>query len=439
MKTISFLFTIIALASGPIIQAEPPAQTKMLSLNQCLEMAFDNSPELVKAKSNRTIGSAGLQTSASSLLPRLSASSSYTQSGPTGYGIDAGGHPVASQSGHSNSYNTSLNVSQSLMNLSNWATFKGSVNEYQASNAAYRQSLASLSYRVKEAFYGLIKLRKGLEVARASVDQGQEQVAKARVMHQLGSISRSDLLKFEISLAQNRVALLEAKKALVAGQQALRALINLEGDFEVDDQLAMPDTTGALLSRDSLLAQARKLNPGYQAARERYQASRDYLWAAWFSKLPSLGASYRYGYSDSVQFGDSKSWNEHDSWSLSLSLSWNIFDGTATEAQIRRAKAQANSTEADWVLAQRNLASEVDQVYIEWQAAREEMSLVGDLKLQAEEDFRLTTEKHRLGAASILDLLTSQVNYNQSQREAVNAICSYYLAQAKVDQLLGRQ
>lgn len=439
MRAINFIVAIVALAPGLGAQAEPQAQAKVLTLGQCLEMAFDNSPELVKAKSNRTIGSAGLQTSASSLLPKLSASSSYTQSGPAGYGIDASGRPVAGQNGHSNSYSTSLNASQSLVNLSNWATFKGSVNEYQASDAAYRQSLASLSYRVKEAFYGLIKLRKGLEVARVSVEQGQEQVAKARVMHQLGSISRSDLLKFEISLAQNRVALLEAKKALAAGQQALRALINIEGDFDVDDQLPMPDTTGAALSRDSLLAEAKRLSPTYQAARERRRAARDYLWAAWFSKLPSLGASYRYGYSDTVQFSDSRSWNDHDSWSLSLSLSWNIFDGTATEAQIRRAKAQANSAEADWMLAQRNLASEVDQVYIEWQAAREEMSLVGDLKLRAEEDFRLTTEKHRLGAASTLDLLTSQVNYNQSQREAVNAICSYYLAQAKVKQLLGKR
>lgn len=429
MRAINFIVAIIALAPGLGAQTEPQAQAKVITLNQCLEMAFDNSPELVKAKSSRTMGSAGLQSSASTLLPRLSASSSYTQSGPR----------LPSQNGQMENYSTSLNASQSLVNLSSWATFKGSVNEYQASDAAYRQSLASLSYRVKEAFYGLIKLRKGLEVARASVEQGQEQVAKARVMHQLGSISRSDLLKFEISLAQNRVALLEAKKALAAGQQALRALINLEGDFDIDDQLPMPDTTGAALSRDSLLAEAKRLSPNYQAARERRRAARDYLWAAWFSKLPSLGASYRYGYSDTVQFGDSRSWNDHDSWSLSLSLSWNIFDGMATEAQIRKARAQANSAEADWVLAQRNLASEVDQVYIEWQAAREEMSLVGDLKLRAEEDFRLTTEKHRLGAASTLDLLTSQVNYNQSQREAVNAICSYYLAQAKVEQLLGKR
>ena len=191
------------------------------------------------------------------------------------------------------------------------------------------------------------------------------------------------------------------------------------------------------MARDSLLALAKARNPGYQAARQRYQASRDLLWSAWFSKLPSLGASYSYGYSDSVQFRDSRSWNMRDSWSFTLSLSWNIFDGTATEAQIRKARAQANAAEADWVMAQRGLDSQVEQIHIEWQAAREELSLVADLLQQADEDYRLTTEKHRLGAASTLDLLASQVNYNRSQQEAVNAICGYHLTLAKVDQLLG--
>lgn len=418
--------------------AQQPTPPRVLTLPQCLDMAFDGSPELVKARSAMTIGSAGLQTSASALLPRLSATSLYTRSGPAGIGYDASGLPIPSQNGHANSYSTRLNASQSLVNLSDWAGFKGSINDYQAASASYRQSLASLSYRVKEAYYGLIKLRKGLEVAQASVEQGREQVAKARVMHQLGSISRSDLLKFEISLAQNRVALLESRRALTAGQQALRALINVEGDFEIDDKLAFPDTSAPPLSRDSLLAAAKRENPGYQAARECHRAARDQLWSARLAKLPSLGASYSYGYSDSAQFKDRDSWNENDAWSFSLSLNWNIFDGTATEAQIRIARAQAASAEADWTLAQRDLDSEVDQVFMEWQAASEEIALVGDLRLQAEEDFRLTTEKHRLGAASTLDLLTSQVNYNQSQREAVNAMCGFHLARARVDKLLGR-
>lgn len=430
MNAFSLILALAAfsLASGQKAQTDTTQPAKVLTLNQCLKMAFDNSPEMVKAKSNRTLGSAGLQSSGAALLPKLSASSSYSQSGPV----------LPGQNGQMENYSTSLNASQSLVNLSNWASFKGSINDWQAADAVYLQSLSALAYQVKEAYYSLIKLRKGLEVAQASVEQGQEQVAKARIMHQLGSISRSDLLKFEISLAQNRVALLEARRALAAGQQTLRALINLEGGFDIDDQLAMPDTSEAPISRDLLLNAAQRMNPGYRAARERHQAARDYLWAAWLSKLPSLGVSYRYGYSDSVQFRDSRSWNEHDSWSLSLSLSWNIFDGLATEAQIRRARAQANSAEAEWMLAQKSLSSQVDQVYIEWQAAREELSLVGDLLQRADEDYRLTTEKHRLGAASTLDLLSSQVNYNQSQREAVNAICGYYLALAKIDQMLGR-
>jgi len=438
MMTVKILLPLLVLMTIPS-WAQQAVPAKVFTLQQCLEMALGKSPELAKAQSAKTIGSASLQSSASNLLPKISATSSYTQSGPaTSLGRDALGNTVLSQGGHYNNYRTSLNASQSLINLSQWAGFKGAVNDYQSATAAYQQSIAALSYRVKEAYFNLLKLMKALEVARSSVEQSREQAAKARLMHQLGSLSRSDLLKIEVRLAQNRVALLEAQKALSVGRQALRSLINYEGDFEIDPQIARPDSSEAALDRDSLLALALASNPGYRAALKRYQAARDYLWSAWLSKLPSLNAAYSYGYSDSIQFRDSRTWNQHDSWSFSLSLNWNIFDGTATEAQIRRARAQAASAEAELILARQNLISQVEQIYIEWQAAREELSLVDDLRQQADEDFRLTTEKYRLGAASTLDLLTSQVNYNQSQQEAINALCSYHLARAKVDQLLGR-
>lgn len=438
IMSIRILVPLLVLMTLPS-WAQKTVPAKVFTLSQCLDMALSKSPELAKARSAKTIGSATLQTSASSLLPKVSAVSSYSQSGPAAsVGYDAFGNPILREGGHSNNYRTSLNASQSLINLSQWAGFKGAVNEYQSATASYQQSLAALSYRVKEAYFNLLKLMKALEVARASVEQSQEQAAKARLMHQLGSISRSDLLKIEVRLAQNRVALLEAQKSLSAGKQALKSLINYEGDFEIDPLIARPDSSETVLDKDSLLTLALASNPGFRAAQERYQAARDYLWSAWLSKLPSLSAAYSYGYSDSVQFQDSRTWKQHDSWSFSLSLNWNIFDGTATEAQIRRARAQAASAEADLILARQNLISQVEQIFIEWQVAREELSLVDDLLQQADEDFRLTTEKYRLGAASTLDLLTSQVNYNQSQQEAVNALCSYHLARAKVDQLLGR-
>jgi len=435
--------TTIILASScllSVIGTTAPGQpaAKILTLDQCIERALEQSPDLTKAKATRTMGSASLQGAAAPLLPHLSASSSYGQSGPAGMGYDASGRPVAGQNGHSDSYRSGINVSQSVVNLSSWAKLKGSINEYQASSASYNQSVASLVFQVKDAYYNLAKLTKALEVAKASVEQSQEQAKQARAMYQLGSMSRSDMLKIEVRLTQNKVALLAAQKGLIAGKQALRGLVSIGEEFGIESQLAFPDTTRPVMARDSLYTMAAKNNPGLRAAREQSQAAKDNYWAAWLAKLPSLNASYSYGYSDTMQFVDKRSWNSHDSWSASLSLSWNIFDGTASEAAVRQAYAQKRMAEADYALAQQGLASQVDQAYIEWQAGREELTLVGDLLQQADEDYRLTSEKHRLGAASALDLLTSQVTFNQAQQEVTNALCNYYLALAKVDQLLGR-
>ena len=70
--------------------------------------------------------------------------------------------------------------------------------------------------------------------------------------------------------------------------------------------------------------------------------------------------------------------------------------------------------------------------------SREAIGLVTDLLQQASEDYKLTTEKYRLGSASVLDLLSSQLTYNQAQQQAASTVCDYYLSQARLDKALGK-
>ena len=336
-----------------------------------------------------------------------------------------------------NSYNTSISVSQNLINLPVLARIGQSAYSRKAAGASYDQARSALSYGVRQAYYGLVKLQKALSVAQSAVDQSEEQAKRARLMSQLGSISRADLLKIEVQLTQNKVNLLNARTALRLGQQSLATLIGLQTEITADTALAMPDTSRLPPSQDSLYQTALAASPSYGAARNSYRAAALGAWSSWTSKLPSLAGSYSYGYGNNRQYRDWDEWKWHDSWSVGLSLSWNLFDGFGTEASIRQAYAQKRIAEAELFTARQDLASQIDQAYQGINTAREQFSLVGTLLQQAEEDYRLTSEKYRLGSASVLDLLTSQVTFNQAQQTATNAICDYYLAEAKLRQALG--
>ena len=437
MKRTIILGLSMALLSAVAV-AQPAAKT--YTLQECLGMAFKQSPDLARASSNLAISSAGLVSSIGGMLPHLSASSSYSQSSRTApvNPLLALNDSLPTYEAVSNQYGSSVAVSQTLVNLPVWSRIGQSAYSRKAAGATYDLARTTLSYSVKLAYYTLVKLQKALRVSQAAVDQSEQQARQARLMNQLGSMSRADLLKIEVQLTQSKVSLLTARTNLIAGQQALATLIGLSTEVVADTVLAAPDTSTAVPLRDTLLQRALDISPSYNAAHNSYRAAALGAWSSWTSKLPSLSGSYSYGFANNRQYQDPADWNLHDGWTVGLSLNWNIFDGFITEAGIRQSYAQKRWAEADLFTARQNVASQIDQAWLGLSTAREGLSLVGTLLQQAEEDFRLTSEKYRLGSASVLDLLTSQVTYNQAQQTATNAICDYYLAVAKLQQVMGQ-
>ena len=56
----------------------------------------------------------------------------------------------------------------------------------------------------------------------------------------------------------------------------------------------------------------------------------------------------------------------------------------------------------------------------------------------AQEDLRVQQERYRLGAATIVDVLTSQEALNQAEVDAVTARFDYVRARAQISALIGR-
>ncbi len=57
----------------------------------------------------------------------------------------------------------------------------------------------------------------------------------------------------------------------------------------------------------------------------------------------------------------------------------------------------------------------------------------------ATEDLRVVNERYRVGAATILDVLTSQEALATAEVDAVNARFDYLNAKAQIEALIGRQ
>ena len=56
----------------------------------------------------------------------------------------------------------------------------------------------------------------------------------------------------------------------------------------------------------------------------------------------------------------------------------------------------------------------------------------------ATEDLRVQQERYRLGAATILEVMQSQISVDQSEVDGVQARLDYLLAKAEIEAIVGR-
>ena len=74
----------------------------------------------------------------------------------------------------------------------------------------------------------------------------------------------------------------------------------------------------------------------------------------------------------------------------------------------------------------------------ELDAARTRIEITQTSVAAATEDLRVQQERYRLGASTIVDLLTSQEALNQAEVDVVNARFDYLRAKAQIEALIGR-
>ena len=73
-----------------------------------------------------------------------------------------------------------------------------------------------------------------------------------------------------------------------------------------------------------------------------------------------------------------------------------------------------------------------------WNAARLRIDITTISVQAAEEDLRVQQERYRLGASTIVDVLTSQEALDQAEVDVVNARFAYLRAKAQIEALIGR-
>lgn len=429
-------WTGLRCAAGVLVLAASSAgaQKPQLSLEDAIRRAELAQPSVIQAQGTLRNADARMRSATGAFLPNLSLSTSAGESFSEGSRPD----PVTGEIGTTGTSNRSVSaqVQSSVELFDGFRRFRerdaARANRTAADagliNARFQQALTTTNQ-----FFDVLAATQLVRVREASVRRAQQQLEVSIARLRAGAAIRPDSLRSVVTLGSAQLNLLTAQTQLASAEANLGRLIGIEGPAGAVDDSAFyvfrpVDTTGL---REKALAQS----PQVRAAEASLGTSRASLSVSRTAYFPTVNLSG----SMSTNASRNNDYTFLQSRSVSLSLNWPIFNRFQREQSIANSISALETAEADAAETRRFIQASVTTRLAELDAARVRIGITRTSVLAATEDLRVQQERYRLGAATIVDVLTSQEALNQAEVDEVNARFDYLRAKVQIEALIGRQ
>lgn len=467
LGTLTFLFLILCFSGNTVTAQEE------LTLDDCIELALQTRASIIAAHGQEKLATANRLNALGAFLPRVSASYSYDKGKQTNRKQDALFIPVDSSviltdTGHNLSglpdsvkywfdyygepYVEKLNyddldlgtskslgfsASMSLIDLSDWFNYAAANANRASAKLDVIASEQDLIYNVKIYYYAYLASVENLATQEEAVKRAEEQLKLIESKYELGSVSRSDVLKQKVQYGNDKLALLSAKNSVTNAKADLAYRIGLDPrkDYKFSQDYSVREYTGTLeeaiefglTHKPSLLSSEKGVDyykHNYRSVKAGY--------------LPTLSGYYSYSIFNGSQ-GDTLIYDfSSHTRRYGLTVSYNIFDGFLRERNMTAAKVNLNNAKAS-LADERNLAvSNIKMAYLNIDQLKEQKKVSEENVAAAQEDLRITQEKYSLGAAAILEVLDAQVSLKEAQVSLIRADFDLNLAIAKLENAMGK-
>jgi len=421
------LAAIVAVATTASV-TPAAAQTRTVALDEAVSLALQVNPQVVQARGQVRIAGAGRREALGNWLPTLSASSGYSTNSSTRFDPTTQREVTAA----SGSYSAGLNASLTLFDgLTRFARSRSASADLASADASLVNQRFQVTLQTKQAFFNALAANELLRVSDTRVQRARRQLQIARDKLAAGSAIRSDTLQSFVELQNAQLQRLNAETDRATAEAGLARLIGVDGTVRpaADSSLFAPIVADTAILRNEAVANA----PTVAQAEAAADAAAAQLAISRSQYLPTVSASY----SNSLSGADIAALNP--SWSLRFSLSWPIFNGFTRETGLTRSSANRETALAQAEDARRQVNAQFTQYLASLESARTRFEIAQASHAAATEDLRIQQERYRLGAATIVDVLTSQVNLDQAEVDIVRSQFDYLVAKAQLEALIGRE
>lgn len=419
--------------------------TVYLNLDKALEIALDSSPIVKVADKEITKQEYSKKGVLANLFPTLDFSANYNRTikkqvmymGGSMPGMEGGGD-TGFEVGRSNTWSAGFAASMPIVSATLWQQLSVSSDAVELAVEQSRSSKLSMVSQVKQAYYGVLLANDSYTVFKETYDNAMENYVDIKRKYDQGLASEYDLIRADVSVKNAEPNMYDAQNSIVLAKWRLKALMGVDLDMLIECEGNLMDYVDSLyadyMSVDTTMIAGNSSLRQLDIQHSQLVKSKKIAQAAYY---PSLNLSFSHQWmamSDNFKFGDYR-WNPYTT--LGVSLNIPIFSGGSRYSNVKQSKIQLEQLELNRIDTERNLMVAVRQYVDQMKTSIKQYQASSDGVSQAKKGYDIAVKRYDTGAGTLLEINDSQLALTVSQNNRNQAIYSFLVAKASLDETLG--
>jgi len=429
---------VVACVLCATIVSMTSAQKRSLTLEESLTIGLENSKVLHASQMKSEYAEARAREVSASLYPSLKVQASYQRlSSVPEFKIPFPGIPtifpyIADNYVARASFQQPLFTGWKLQGAADNASFQA-----EATRSDFVKDKGELVFNIKSAYWNLFRSKEIKRLADENVAQISAHLEDTENLAKQGLVTANDLLKVKVQLSNSRILQSDAASNVQLATIVLNSTVGLPLQTEIEIVSPLTPTAKEFGELGKLLATAFVHRPEILAMESRVKASDAAVVSAVGGWFPQIFLTGNYYYSRPNQRIIPLQNEFNDTWDVGVSIQFDLWNSLSTVHQTSQARSQLEQNKDLFATLKDGVTLEVTQNYLNYQQAKERIRLSELSVLQANESYRMASEKFKAGLATSSDLLDAEVALLQSKLQLTQSLVDHEVSEARLTKSVG--
>lgn len=426
MRYIAGIFMILLLPLQALAVGE--RSEKHLSLSDCIAIALENASSLKKAENALQLEGADVLRSYGSFLPKLSVSAGYVPSSLSRSYTQNSSAP--SETFRLETERESVDLSlQSSLNLFNgfrdYASLQSALKSEQSAELSLARARQSVAFDVIQSYYQILLNQEILAIARENLLTAKDQLTLIDRQFAIGLKALPDLYQQQAEAARSELSVNQAETQLERSRLELLRRLRIDPRTQFTIAPLPPEVLAAEPIKpdaDSLIALALENRTDLRGKTLDIDAAKWQIRQAASSWYPKIDLNFTLSTSGIESLRQTYGGTEYDysypplseqlensiGYTVSLNLSWAVFDGFQTRYNVEQAKINHLNRRLDYEDQQSDIAIDLLRAVAEYRSAAAGIVSAKTGLKAAKTAYEGIKRKYDLGAAGFVELSSAR-------------------------------